>query len=169
MATACHPSTTAALDLASEAETQALGHALAGVLGVGDTVLLSGGLGAGKSALARAVVRACLSAPEAEVPSPSYTLINVYETPSVQIWHGDLYRLTAPEEVGELGLEDAFDHALVLLEWPERLGEACPARHLQLGLTVTGEHTRRVEIAARGPGWQAVLAALSPWMEGKHP
>lgn len=146
--------------LADEMATVTAGARLAAALAPGDAVMLSGGLGAGKSALARAVVRALLGDPDAEVPSPSYTLVNVYETPRGEVWHADLYRLADTSETAELGLEDAFDAAIVLLEWPERLGAALPARRLEIALEIAGETARRARVIPHGPGWEAAMASL---------
>ena len=97
-----------------------LGGTLAARLRPGDVVAVAGPLGAGKSQLCRAIVRALLRDPGAEVPSPSYTLVNVYAAGDLQVWHADLYRISEmPDELQELGLEDAAD-AIVLIEWPER-------------------------------------------------
>ena len=121
------------IHLADERQTARLGAALAPVLGPGDTVLLRGDLGAGKSALARAVIAAALGDPEAEIPSPSYTLINIYETARGPVWHADLYRLSGEaEEMEQLGLDEAMGTALVFVEWPERLGMDLPQRRLEL-------------------------------------
>jgi len=150
--------------LADERRTARLGAALASLLGPGDTVLLRGELGAGKSALARAVIGAALDDPEAEIPSPSYTLINIYETARGPVWHADLYRLTgAAEELEELGLDDALGVALVLVEWPERLGPALPARRLDIALTAPRTGGREAAITLDGPGWDAVADLLEGW------
>ena len=123
-------------------------------------MLLSGPLGAGKSHIARAAIRAALNMPDLAVPSPTYTLVNVYAlNAQTEIWHADLYRLAAAEELVELGLEDALSHAIVLVEWPERW-TLPPARHLRLDLTITGDDSRRVRLAAHGDGWARVLTAL---------
>jgi tRNA threonylcarbamoyladenosine biosynthesis protein TsaE len=151
------------LRLASEADTRALGAALAEILGPGDCVLLSGGLGAGKSALARAIVRAALRDPEREVPSPSYTLVNVHEGPRGEIWHADLYRLAGPEEAAELGLDEAA-HALLLVEWPDRLGEALPPRRLEIALEAVSEEARDAVLMPCGPGWERLEEAVRQWM-----
>lgn len=153
--------------LHSQAETESLAASLAPVLRPGDTVLLSGPVGAGKSALARAAIRARQAAaglrPE-EVPSPSYTLVQSYEAGDAEIWHADLYRLADPDELVELGLDDAFSRAIVFLEWPERLGEAAPRRALYLDLQPDpdAEDARRLTIRATGDDWEAALAALGP-------
>lgn len=154
------------LALASEDETRRMGAALAPALRAGDVVALSGGLGAGKSALARAVIRALLRDPEHEVPSPSYTLVNVHaadDADAPEIWHADLYRLAGAEEAAELGLAEAGAHAILLIEWPERMGAGLPARRLCLALAIAGEQERAVSVAAHGPGWEAALEALAAW------
>jgi len=152
------------LHLAGEADTARLGAALAGVLAAGDTVLLSGQLGAGKSALARAVIAALLGNPRAEIPSPSYTLVNVYDTDCGPVWHADLYRLSgAAEELEELGLGDAFGAALVLVEWPERLGPDMPERRLEIALTMPRGGGRDAAIGLHGAGWNRVAAVLEVW------
>ncbi|MEM9146028.1 MAG: tRNA (adenosine(37)-N6)-threonylcarbamoyltransferase complex ATPase subunit type 1 TsaE [Pseudomonadota bacterium] len=146
--------------------TDAFGTALGHGLRPGDTVLLSGPLGAGKSALARAAIRAWLGDPDAEVPSPSYTLVNVYDDGAAgeALWHADLYRLAEPEEAAELGLPHGAGEALLLVEWPERLAGLWPARRLEIALASTPQDTRRAELIAHGPGWEAALAAAAPWI-----
>ncbi|WP_269515575.1 tRNA (adenosine(37)-N6)-threonylcarbamoyltransferase complex ATPase subunit type 1 TsaE [Brevundimonas subvibrioides] len=107
--------------LADEAATTALGAALAGSLGVGEAILLQGPLGMGKSTLARGLIRA-LTGPDEDVPSPTFTLVQFYET-DPPVAHFDLYRLTRPEEAFEIGLDEALDVGCALIEWPERLGD----------------------------------------------
>ncbi len=121
------------LTLPTEADTAALGVRLAQLALPGDCILLAGPIGAGKSHLARAFIRARLGRAE-EVPSPSFTLVQVYEAAGGEIWHADLYRLTHPDEVWELGLDDAFGRAICLIEWPDRLGRHLPpdALHVRL-------------------------------------
>lgn len=131
------------LPLPDEAATAALGQRLAKVAVAGDCFLLSGPIGAGKSTLARAFIRARCGAGE-EVPSPSFTLVQVYEDEKAEIWHADLYRLTHPDEVWELGLDDAFARAVCLVEWPDRLGKHVPAGALHLALEADGEGRRAV-------------------------
>ena len=98
-------------------------------------MLLSGDLGAGKSALARAAIAAILAREGRveEIPSPSFTLVQTYESDIAEIWHADLHRLAGPAAIPELGLEDAFDEAVCLIEWPDRLGPLAPARRLEIG------------------------------------
>jgi tRNA threonylcarbamoyladenosine biosynthesis protein TsaE len=117
--------------------TEALGAALAGLLRVGDALLLTGGLGAGKSTLARGLVRA-LTTPEEEVPSPTFTLVQTYDG-KVPVAHFDLYRLKGPEEVEELGLDEALDEGAAVVEWPQRLGPRLPRDRLAIDLGEDGE------------------------------
>lgn len=144
------------LDLPDPEATSALGQRLAGLAQPGDTFLLSGPIGAGKSCLARAFIRARLG-PEEDVPSPTFTLVQVYETPDTEIWHADLYRLTHPDEVWELGLDDAFRTSICLVEWPDRLGAHVPDGAMLIHLGSAGEG-RRATISGGRPG---LLAALS--------
>lgn len=134
-------------ELPGEDHTHTLAKQIAARLTVGDTLLLSGPVGAGKSAFARALIRQRLGNPEEEVPSPSFTLVQTYPHATGDLWHCDLYRLSHPDELFELGLEAAFDTAICLIEWPDRLGDAAPpdALHLTFGanaqshdVTVTG-------------------------------
>lgn len=149
------------LHVPDEAAADALGAALGGALVPGDTVLLSGPLGAGKSALARAAIRRMLNDPGAEVPSPSYTLVNVYDSSLGPVWHVDLYRLGGgADEMAELGLDEALGHAVVLIEWPDRLGRALPGRHLSIRLCMRHDGGRDAVIEASGSGWDRALAAL---------
>jgi len=121
------------LRLPDEAATAALGAAIAAQLRPGEAVCLSGPLGAGKSVLARGLVRA-LTSPQEEAPSPTFTLIQFYEGRSFPVAHLDLYRLKAPEEAEELGLEEALEVGAAVIEWPERLGGALPPDRLEVAL-----------------------------------
>ncbi|MDW3223672.1 MAG: tRNA (adenosine(37)-N6)-threonylcarbamoyltransferase complex ATPase subunit type 1 TsaE [Paracoccaceae bacterium] len=106
---------------------------LASQLRSGDTILLHGTIGAGKTHFARAIVQSLLTAPE-DVPSPTFTLVQTYQTRFGPLWHSDLYRIGAMDEIEELGLLDAFDVAICLVEWPDRLGTLCPASALNIWL-----------------------------------
>ena len=153
-----------AIHLTDERETARLGAVLSPLLGPRDTVLLRGELGAGKSALARAVIGAALGDAEAEIPSPSYTLINTYETARGQVWHADLYRLSGEaDELEELGLTEAMATALVLVEWPERLGGALPQRYLDIALSAPQSGGRDAVVTLAGPAWDATAGVLEAW------
>ena len=145
------------LFLASDAETTRLGAILARHLRPGDTVLLSGSIGAGKTHLARALVQARLGRME-EVPSPSFTLVQTYDAGETEIWHADLYRLGHPDEAGELGLEEAFESAICLVEWPDRLGSLAPASSLCITLSAVGEGRQALLTGGRD-GLAATIAA----------
>lgn len=150
-----------ALILTSQAETTALADVLAGLLGAGDTVLLEGPIGAGKTALARALIHACqmrAGDPPEDVPSPTFTLVQTYAAGPLEIWHSDLYRLTHPDDVLELGLDDAFSTALCLVEWPDRLGSLAPRNALTLTLAPgRDDETRIATFSFSDPGWATRL------------
>ena len=142
--------------LSDETATAALGARIARGLMPGDAVLLKGELGAGKTTLARAILRAL--GVEGHVPSPTFTLVQAYQTPDVALFHYDLYRIENPREVVELGMDDALEDGVALVEWPER---GFPARLARDALTVTLIQTnaaaREAQIA--GPArWQQVIA-----------
>lgn len=137
------------LDLPDPAATGCLGLALADVLRPGDVLALNGDLGAGKTALCRAYIRAATGDPAEEVPSPTFTLVQVYETPGWGIWHYDLYRLEDPEEAYELDIEDAFEEGVAVIEWPDRLGGLLPRRAVHLDLTITGETSRQARFTGQ--------------------
>ena len=129
------------IPLPDEAATEQLGATLAARLKAGDVVGLKGDLGAGKTTLARAIVRAACGDPGMVVPSPTFTLVEVYDTPRGSIWHFDLYRLETPEQVFELGWEEALAEGISIIEWPERLGPLLP-QHLSVTLEVDGDGRR---------------------------
>ena len=136
------------LDLPSLAATESLAARIAALARAGDAILLEGPLGAGKTAFARAFLRAAAADPTLDVPSPSYTLVQTYDTPRFRAHHFDLWRLDGPDALVELGWEDAR-RDLVLVEWPERLGDLRPADALTIALAPAGEDRRRASLA----GW----------------
>lgn len=146
--------------LPDTAATDRVGVALGGALRPGDVICLSGGLGAGKTALARAAIAGRLATVGAaeDIPSPTFTLVQTYEA-DIPIWHADLYRLTDEDEVWELGLIDAFEDAAAFVEWPDRLGAMLPARRLEMTLSIAGEG-RRLHAAAHGADWADLLNAI---------
>lgn len=127
--------------------TARLGAAVARRLRRGDAVLLYGPLGAGKSTLARGLVRA-LTRPDEDVPSPTFTLVQFYEGP-LAVAHFDLYRLERPEEAWEIGLEDALETGCAIVEWPERLGDDLPPDRLEVVLSEAGAG-RQAQLTAHG-------------------
>lgn len=152
---ACAPIT---LFLPDDGATAALGAALAQILRAGDTVLLRGGIGAGKTHLTRAFIQAKLGRAE-DVPSPSFTLVQTYDGPECEIWHADLYRLSHPDEVQELGLDAAFETEICFVEWPDRLGNHAPDAALDILLTPNGEG-RDATFTAGRPALLQFLQAL---------
>ncbi|WP_020590638.1 tRNA (adenosine(37)-N6)-threonylcarbamoyltransferase complex ATPase subunit type 1 TsaE [Kiloniella laminariae] len=147
----------------NEMATQAFAARLAPMLRAGDVLALDGDLGAGKTAFSRALINAfpaCAGQEEIEeVPSPTFTLVQVYDRGEEQIWHFDLYRLEDPEEAFELGIEEAFAEAICLIEWPEKLGRFLPRNRLLVKLSYgEGETSRKISLHGEA-GW---LSRLSP-------
>jgi tRNA threonylcarbamoyladenosine biosynthesis protein TsaE len=175
-------------ELLDEAATATLARDLAGIARAGDVIALVGELGSGKTAFARAFINALprpggaqgsglapageatgeASAERAttgteEVPSPTFTLLQIYERAPAPVWHVDLYRLERPADALELGFEEAIGHAITLIEWPDRLGALLPAERLELCLEFGAQPTaRRATLTGTG-AWPARLQAL-----GRH-
>ena len=148
------------------AETERLARRLAPHVASGDVIGLCGPLGSGKTAFARAFIRARLGRPAEEVPSPTFTLVQLYEHAAGAIWHFDLYRLSAPEDAYELGVEDAFAGAISLIEWPEKLGAMMPADWLEVRLAPgEDEESRRITITPHGRRAEALAATLARDLE----
>ena len=136
------------LESHSAAETRALGQAMAEELQPGTVILLRGDLGAGKSELARGIARG-LGVTET-VTSPSFTILNVYESGRLPLYHFDWYRLESAEELYELGMEEYLGgNGVAVVEWPERCEEAVPEGCITIRMTATGENDRRIEIDSR--------------------
>jgi tRNA threonylcarbamoyladenosine biosynthesis protein TsaE len=164
------------IPLPQPADTQTLGRRLAAIVRPGDLIALTGDLGAGKTALARALI-ACLpdadggDASGEEVPSPTFTLVQTYDRRAADgaplaVWHFDLYRLGEPDEVDELGWEEALAGGLVLVEWPDRLGARLPTRRLDVTLVYAEDggpsgDAGRVAVLQGGPGWAGRIDALA--------
>jgi tRNA threonylcarbamoyladenosine biosynthesis protein TsaE len=137
--------------MADEAATSSLGAALAGALQVGEAICLTGALGAGKSTLARALIRA-LTTPAEDVPSPTFTLVQFYEGAGLKVAHFDLYRLTSANEAYEIGLDEALEDGAALIEWPERLEGHLPPDRLDIEITIDGDG-RRARLTPNG-AWE---------------
>jgi len=149
--------------LADAEATARLGALIAGGLRAGEAVCLYGPLGAGKSTLARGLIRA-LTRPDEDVPSPTFTLVQVYDGPEFPIAHFDLYRLTSASEAYEIGLEEALETGAAVIEWPERLEGDLPSARLDVELAIPPD-------AAPGQAFGARLVRLTgygPWIGRGH-
>lgn len=154
------PAVTAHLE--SPAATGRLAAALSAIVQPGDVIALHGDLGAGKTAFARAFIQARQTAsgiPVEDVPSPTFTLVQTYAFADLVVWHFDLYRLEAPEEAVELGLEEAA-RGVALIEWPDRLGRLLPDERLDLRLDFGEGDEARLATLRGSPEWRDRLAAL---------
>ena len=150
-----------ALTLPDLAATKHFATALSRFVAPGRIFSLSGPLGAGKSELARAMIEASCG-PQDDIPSPTFTLVQTYEPDNMPvIMHFDLYRLDAPEEALELGIEDAFIDAVSLVEWPQRLAGYLPRSALTIALSDGDSDTSRRARLHGGARWQPVLEALA--------
>jgi tRNA threonylcarbamoyladenosine biosynthesis protein TsaE len=147
---------TRSIELPSLAATEALAATVASLARAGDVILLAGPLGAGKSTFARAFLRAASDDPALEVPSPTFTLVQSYETRIGTVNHFDLWRLDGPGGIAELGWQESQD-GVTLVEWPDRLGPLCPDDALSVTLDINGEETRRALLS----GWPDRLARIA--------
>lgn len=140
------------IPLPDETATEILAGRLAAIARRGDVIALDGDLGTGKTVFARAFIGA-LGGTE-EVPSPTFTLVQIYELAAAAVFHFDLYRLADPEEAYELGIEEAFADGISLIEWPDRLGGLLPATHLHLRLFHEADAgARRAVLSGHGGDW----------------
>ena len=141
------------LDCPDETSLRALGARLAQMLRAGDAIALQGGLGAGKTTFARGLIEAYAGI--GEVPSPTYTLVQTYDSGPLPVWHYDLYRLEDAADLTELGWDETAD-GIVLVEWPERAGTRLPKWRLDVTIDFHGDG-RRVTLEPHGEGWQTRL------------
>jgi len=148
------------VDLPDETATAALAARISSLAQPADIIALKGDLGTGKTTFARAFIRA-LSNREEEVPSPTFTLVQVYEFDPAAIWHFDLYRLRFSEEAWELGIEEAFGEGISLIEWPEQLGPLLPPRRLEIIFSFGDKPEARQVSLDPGAEWEARLAAIT--------
>lgn len=149
------------IELADEAATRALGAALARGLAPGDVIHLEGELGAGKTTLVRGLIQALQ--PDARVRSPTYTLVEPYSTPALEILHLDLYRLGSPDELEALGVRERVGEAVILAEWPQRGAGVLPRPDLTIALELAGSArvATLMPFGARGHRLASVLATLA--------
>ncbi len=141
--------------ISSLSELKNFAASLAELARMGDVFLLQGDLGAGKTEFARAFIRS-LCGDETEVPSPTFTLLQVYEANRELIHHYDLYRLESSEDVWELGLEEALSDGITLIEWPERLPHLNLSSALTLSFSILSPEVREIHLTA-GKAWQERL------------
>jgi tRNA threonylcarbamoyladenosine biosynthesis protein TsaE len=145
------------LDLADEAATARLAGRVARAARARDTIALRGPLGSGKTSFARAFIRA-LGRGDEEVPSPTFTLVETYRFAGrPPIWHFDLYRLDAVDDVYELGIEEAWTDGVSLIEWPERIAALLPAERLDIALAPGATPPRRTATIGASPRWSGLL------------
>ena len=147
------------VDLPDEAATAAFAARISELAEVGDVIALKGDLGCGKTSFARSFIRARGGAEE--VPSPTFTLVQIYELTPAAIWHFDLYRTKSSEEAWELGIEDAFSEGISLIEWPERLGPLLPRRRLEIEFLFGDRPDERRALIDAGESWPQRLAGIS--------
>jgi tRNA threonylcarbamoyladenosine biosynthesis protein TsaE len=145
------------IHLPDAASTEALAARLAARVRPGDAILLEGPLGAGKSTLARAFLRAAAGDPALDVPSPTFTLVQGYDLPIGTAHHFDLWRLDGPADLAELGWDEARE-GIVLVEWPDRLGTLAPPDALTVALAPGATEESRIATLA---GWPGRLAGLA--------
>lgn len=144
----------------SAEQTGSFAIQLASRLTVGDVILLEGDLGVGKTLFSRALIQSLMTVRD-DVPSPSFTLVQTYETENGTIWHADLYRLGSTLEIEELGLIEAFDDSICLIEWPDRLGDLKPEGALDLRLSYTSEPDERmIDLYSTDAKWTEKLKGL---------
>src|SRR6516162_11466642 len=148
----------AVAELPDEAATAAFAARISALAATRDIIALKGDLGSGKTTFARGFIRA--RGGTEEVPSPTFTLVQIYDLGSAVVWHFDLYRLKSPEEAWELGIEDAFAGGVSLIEWPERLGPLLPERRLEITLAFGDRPDARQALLEPGTGWQARLTPM---------
>ena len=148
------------IEIQTEEHTREIARKLAHISQPGDVIALYGDLGVGKSCFARAFIRALTSEDE-EVPSPTFTLVQMYDTDETTLFHFDMYRLEKPDDCLEIGVEEAFADGICLIEWPDKIGNYLPwdALKLEIGHGQTGETSRFMQIEPPQQ-WQARLKEI---------
>jgi tRNA threonylcarbamoyladenosine biosynthesis protein TsaE len=148
------------LDLRDEAATARLAARVAAVSRARDVIALEGPLGSGKTRFARGFIHA-LGHGDEEVPSPTFTLVEIYQFPDrPPVWHFDLYRLAAPDDIYELGIEEAWGEGICLIEWPERIASLLPSERLTIALAQGATPERRIATLHGAPRWAEIVASI---------
>ena len=162
------PKQTFEINISNEQEMSALAIIMGQNIKSNDILLLKGEIGAGKSYFSRKLIQSQQTFPE-EVPSPTFTLVQTYETKLGEIWHVDLYRLTNAEGLIELGLSEAFDEKICLIEWPELALDIVPETFLSLEILITAEQKRRVKFSwASSESWAQRIEKISESYKAKQ-
>ena len=151
-------SSSLAIGLPDEVATAALAARIAKTARKGDVIALRGPLGSGKTSFARAFIRARIGVGE-DVPSPTFTLVEIYGHEPPLVWHFDLFRLERPDDAWELGIEDAFADGISLIEWPERMGDLLPRERLDIELAFAASPGARMALLAPSSGWASRIGA----------
>ncbi|WP_417819259.1 tRNA (adenosine(37)-N6)-threonylcarbamoyltransferase complex ATPase subunit type 1 TsaE [Terasakiella sp.] len=139
------------IEIKNQNETEEIAQRLATIAEPGDVIALHGDLGVGKSVFSRAFIRA-MTSPDEEVPSPTFTLVQIYETEACELYHFDMYRLDAPEDGLELGIEEAFNDGISLIEWPSKLGAYLPwdCLNIKISHNPADQNARHFEFSSQG-------------------
>lgn len=140
----------------SDQDTADFARLLVPFLAAGDVILLHGDIGAGKSHFSRSLIQSVMD-PVEDVPSPTFTLVQTYDTQIGEIWHADLYRLSDVDETYELGLIEAFEEAICLIEWPDRLGDEAPKGALHITFAAQDETTREITMQGPSARWAELI------------
>lgn len=158
------PLSTATVTLTSAEQTAEFAAWMSEQVQPGDCLLLEGPIGAGKTHFCRSLIQSLMQRDGRveDVPSPTFTLVQTYQAAGLELWHTDLYRLGAPEEIIELGLDEAFEDAVCLVEWPDRLGPYTPPGALTLNFRLDGDaDTRILTLSSGSDRWKPVIAGLN--------
>ena len=141
--------------------TRTLGRIIGEQARPGQIILLTGGLGAGKTTITQAIGRGLEVDEKYYITSPTFSILHEYPG-KLPLYHMDFYRIIDEEELAELGIEEYFyGKGLCVVEWPERLGSLTPANRLEIRLDITGESSRTATLTPQGPGWESMLDAVA--------
>ena len=149
-------------------QTVSISETLAELIEPGDTLLLFGDIGSGKTFFSRAMIQKMMQKQRVvieDIPSPTFTIVQIYDTLVPSVWHLDLYRVSNPEEILDLDLENAFEKHVCLIEWPQNMGLYVPKRNLSINLeeTVGFGEVRNISFEFNGTGWEHIIRGLIKW------